>query len=107
MQEAAIKKILGQDSAKKKKEEKMNKRRDELAKVLIQLMNNIFPLSILFQVISSNMLVVQEKSSKPFHLASKTVRWTMGPNGTVVTFSEDMGLPSIFQTIPNRYSFAS
>ncbi|CAL5198980.1 unnamed protein product [Lathyrus oleraceus] len=75
-EEAAIKKILGQDSAKKKKEEKMNKRRDELAK---------------------------EKSSKPFHLASKTVRWTMGPNGTVVTFSEDMGLPSIFQTIPNSY----
>ncbi|XP_058757748.1 uncharacterized protein LOC131631001 [Vicia villosa] len=75
-EEAAIKKILGQDSAKKKKEDKMNKRRDDLAK---------------------------EKSSKPFHLASQTVRWTMGPNGTVVTFSEDMGLPSIFQAIPNSY----
>ncbi|CAJ2654026.1 hypothetical protein L195_g017588 [Trifolium pratense] len=75
-EEAAIKKILGQDSAKKKKEEKMNKRRDEMAK---------------------------EKCSKPFNLASNTVRWTMGPNGTVVTFSEDIGLPSIFQTIPNSY----
>ncbi|KAK2358374.1 HIT zinc finger and PAPA-1 domain-containing protein [Trifolium repens] len=75
-EEAAIKKILGQDSARKKKEEKINKRRDEMAK---------------------------EKCSKPFNLASNTVRWTMGPNGTVVTFSEDIGLPSIFQTIPNSY----
>lgn len=53
------------------------------------------------------MLVVQEKSSKPFNLASNTVRWTMGPNGTVVTFSDDIGLPSIFQTMPNRYIFTS
>lgn len=75
-EEAAIKKILGQDPARKKKEEKMNKQRDEIAK---------------------------EKSSKPFNLASNTVRWTMGPNGTVVTFSDDIGLPSIFQTMSNSY----
>lgn len=75
-EDAAIKKILGQDSARKKKEEKMNKRRDELAK---------------------------EKSSKPFHLATNTIRWTMGPKGTVVTFSDDIGLPSIFQTKPSSY----
>ncbi|XP_061349169.1 uncharacterized protein LOC133294504 [Gastrolobium bilobum] len=73
---AAIRKILGQESGRKKKEEKMNKRRDELAK---------------------------EKSSKSFNLGSNTVRWTMGPKGTVVTFSEDIGLPSIFQTMPNSY----
>jgi hypothetical protein len=81
-----------------------------MAKVLIELMTHLtfFVLVyILFHVLSSNMLVMQEKCSKPFNLASNTVRWTMGPNGTVVTFSEDIGLPSIFQTIPNRYSFAT
>jgi len=48
MQEAAIKKILGQDPARKKKEEKMNKHRDEIAKVLIQFTTNLLP--ILFQL---------------------------------------------------------
>lgn len=53
------------------------------------------------------MLVVQEKSNKSFNLGSNTVRLTMRPQGTVVTFSEDIGLPSIFQMGTNRYSFAT
>ncbi|TKY54230.1 Ino80 complex [Spatholobus suberectus] len=73
---AAIRKILSQESGRKKREERMNKRRDEFAK---------------------------EKSSKSFNLGSNTVRLTMGPHGTVVTFSEDIGLPSIFQMRPNSY----
>ncbi|XP_027331228.1 uncharacterized protein LOC113846788 [Abrus precatorius] len=73
---AAIRKILGQESGRKKKQEKMNKRRDEFAK---------------------------EKSTNTLILGSNTVRWTMGPQGTVVTFSEDIGLPSIFQMIRSSY----
>ncbi|GLU08507.1 hypothetical protein SLE2022_254150 [Rubroshorea leprosula] len=72
----AIRKILGQDSGRKKKEEKIKKQRDELA---------------------------QEKASKSNTLASNTVRWVMGPTGTTVIFSEDIGLPNIFSSVPCSY----
>ncbi|KAL2571780.1 hypothetical protein AAZV13_17G029300 [Glycine max] len=73
---AAIRKILGQESGRKKREDKMKKHRDEF---------------------------VKEKSNKSFNLGSNTVRLTMRPQGTVVTFSEDIGLPSIFQMGTNSY----
>ncbi|KAL5782148.1 hypothetical protein ACOSP7_007177 [Xanthoceras sorbifolium] len=69
----AIRKILGQDSGRKKKEEKMKKRRDEMA---------------------------QGKGAKSDALASNTVRWVFGPGGPVVIFSEDIGLPNIFNPAP-------
>ncbi|KAJ7955224.1 putative HIT zinc finger,PAPA-1-like conserved region [Quillaja saponaria] len=72
----AIRKIFGQDSARKKREEKMKKRWEEYA---------------------------QEKFANSPTLGSNTVRWIMGPTGTVVTFSEDIGLPSIFKTLPCSY----
>ncbi|XP_039071249.1 uncharacterized protein LOC120218363 [Hibiscus syriacus] len=72
----AIRKILGQDSARKKKEDKMKKQRDELA---------------------------QEKATKSETLASNTVRWVMSPSGTTVTFSEDIGLPQLFNSAPSSY----
>ncbi|MFQ6628422.1 hypothetical protein Gotur_007908 [Gossypium turneri] len=72
----AIRKILGQDSARKKKEDKMKKQRDELA---------------------------QGKATKSETLASNTVRWVMGPGGTTVIFSEDIGLPQLFNSVPSGY----
>ncbi|KAF7837723.1 putative INO80 complex subunit B-like region, Zinc finger, HIT-type, INO80 complex, subunit Ies2 [Senna tora] len=72
----AIRKILGHDSGRKKKDEKMKKQMEEFA---------------------------QKKSRNSFYLGSNTVRWTIGPSGTVVTFSEDIGLPSIFQMVPKSY----
>ncbi|GMJ12275.1 hypothetical protein like AT3G06660 [Hibiscus trionum] len=72
----AIRKILGQDSARKKKEDKMKKQRDELA---------------------------QGKATKSETLAPNTVRWVMGPGGTTVTFSEDIGLPQLFNSAPPSY----
>ncbi|KAJ4956664.1 hypothetical protein NE237_013447 [Protea cynaroides] len=72
----AIRKILGQDSSRKKREDKNKKRRDELA---------------------------QEKAANAMTLASNTVRWVMSPTGTVVTFPKDLGLPSIFGTKPCSY----
>lgn len=72
----AIRKILGQDSGRKKREEKMKKQRDELA---------------------------QERAASNLSLASNTVRWIIGPTGTIVTFSEDIGLPSIFDPVPCSY----
>ncbi|EHA8591457.1 titin [Cocos nucifera] len=65
----AIRKILGQDSNRKRKEERIRKERDEMA---------------------------QKKAAESLILASSTVRWVMGPTGTVVTFADDVGLPSIF-----------
>ncbi|KAA8543022.1 hypothetical protein F0562_021483 [Nyssa sinensis] len=72
----AIRKILGQDSSRKKREDKLKKRREELA---------------------------QEKAANELMLASSTIRWVMGPTGTVVTFPKDMGLPTIFDSKPCSY----
>ncbi|GAA0165351.1 hypothetical protein LIER_20781 [Lithospermum erythrorhizon] len=36
-------------------------------------------------------------------LAADTIRWAMGPTGTVVTFPQEMGLPQIFDTKPSNY----
>uniref|UniRef100_A0A7N0VJZ2 INO80 complex subunit B-like conserved region domain-containing protein n=1 Tax=Kalanchoe fedtschenkoi TaxID=63787 RepID=A0A7N0VJZ2_KALFE len=66
----AIRKILGQDSSRKKKENQIKKRQEELA---------------------------QEKADNAMKLAPNVVRWTFGLNGIFVTFSEEMGLPSIFK----------
>ncbi|KAL6292991.1 hypothetical protein ACE6H2_001133 [Prunus campanulata] len=72
----AIRKILGQDSKKKKKEEKLKQQRDEL---------------------------IQGRTSSAVTLAPNTVRWVIGPNGTIVTFSDDIGLPGIFSPVPCSY----
>ncbi|RZC48675.1 hypothetical protein C5167_017100 [Papaver somniferum] len=55
----AIRKILGQDSSRKKKEDKLQKRRDEIA---------------------------QERTSNST-LSSNTVRWVIGPTGTLSSTS--------------------
>ncbi|KAK1278808.1 hypothetical protein QJS04_geneDACA007068 [Acorus gramineus] len=71
----AIRKILGQDSSRKKREDKMRKHRDDLA---------------------------LERSANGAMLASDMIRWVSGPNGTVVTFATDVELPSIFESNPCR-----
>lgn len=72
----AIRKILGQDSSRKKREDKIKKRQEELA---------------------------QEKAANALMLASSTIRLIMGPNGNVVTFPNDLGFPSIFESKPYSY----
>ncbi|ESQ49369.1 hypothetical protein EUTSA_v10020778mg [Eutrema salsugineum] len=72
----AIRKILGQDSGRKKKEEKIKKQQEERA---------------------------QERAARSTTLASNTVRLVMGPSGTTLTFSEDIGLPDIFKPITYSY----
>uniref|UniRef100_A0A804IBA3 INO80 complex subunit B-like conserved region domain-containing protein n=1 Tax=Musa acuminata subsp. malaccensis TaxID=214687 RepID=A0A804IBA3_MUSAM len=69
----AIRKILGQGSDKKK-EEKKQKELEEKAKLA---------------------------KSQP--LSPSTIRWVRGPFGTVVTFADDVGLPSIFDSKPCSY----
>ncbi|XP_077240774.1 uncharacterized protein LOC143881543 [Tasmannia lanceolata] len=64
----AIRKIRGIDSSGNKREDKLRKRLGQLA---------------------------QEKAATAKALASTTVRWVMGPTGTVVTFPK---LPSIFDS---------
>uniref|UniRef100_A0A7N2N3J4 INO80 complex subunit B-like conserved region domain-containing protein n=1 Tax=Quercus lobata TaxID=97700 RepID=A0A7N2N3J4_QUELO len=64
----AIRKILGQESSREKREDKFKKRKGELA---------------------------QGRAANVMMLPSNTVRLVMGPTGTVLKFSEDMGLPYI------------
>ncbi|KAI3911761.1 hypothetical protein MKX01_029522 [Papaver californicum] len=72
----AIRKILGQDSSRKKREDKLKKRRDEIA---------------------------QEKADNAITLPPNTIRWTSTPAGTTVTFSQETGLPSLFRSKPISY----
>ncbi|WOL16430.1 hypothetical protein Cni_G25217 [Canna indica] len=70
---AAIRKILGQDSDKKKEEKKQRELEEKAKAVELQA------------------------------LQPSTIRWVMGPTGTVVTFADDVGLPSIFSSKPINY----
>ncbi|XP_071718751.1 uncharacterized protein [Rutidosis leptorrhynchoides] len=69
----AIRKILGQDSSRKKREDKLKKRQEELA---------------------------QEKAANAKMLAPSTIRTVISPTGTTVAFAEDIGLPHIFKPKP-------
>jgi INO80 complex subunit B len=73
----AIRKILGQDSGRKKREEKIKKQQEERA---------------------------QERAARSSTLASNTIRLVIGPSGTTMTFSEDIGLPDIFKPVTYRYA---
>lgn len=73
-QKEAIRKILGQDSTRKKQDEKLRKQHGKLA---------------------------QEKAA--MMIAPNTVRWVMGPTGTTVIFPKGVGLPSIFNSKPCSY----
>lgn len=48
---------------------------------------------------------MQEKAADSIARRSDTVKWVMGPSGTIVTFPEELGLPSIFNSSPQRYRF--
>ncbi|XP_076900446.1 uncharacterized protein LOC143554610 [Bidens hawaiensis] len=72
----AIRKILGQDSSRKKREDKLKKRHEELA---------------------------QEKAANAKVLAPNTIRTVIGPTGTTVLFAEDISLPRIFEPKPSCY----
>ncbi|CAN6724521.1 unnamed protein product [Malus baccata var. baccata] len=73
MQAEAIRKILGQDSSRKKREDKIKKWQEDMA---------------------------QERAANAFILLPDSVRWVMGPSGSVVTFPNEMGLPAIFDSKP-------
>ncbi|KAL4580633.1 hypothetical protein LXL04_016833 [Taraxacum kok-saghyz] len=72
----AIRKILGQDSSRKKREMKQKQRQEELH---------------------------QERTTNAATLSSNTVRLMIRPTGTVVTFSDDIGLPNLFETRTSSY----
>ncbi|CAI8615196.1 unnamed protein product [Vicia faba] len=72
----AIRKILGQDSSRKKREDKIKKRQEELA---------------------------QEKAANAEKLASNTIRYVISPTGTTLTFPDEMGIPPILNSKPISY----
>ncbi|PQQ14368.1 uncharacterized protein Pyn_38984 [Prunus yedoensis var. nudiflora] len=82
----AIRKILGQDSSRKKREDKIKKRQKN------------WHSSILY-----SLYFMQEKAANMLTLPSNSIRYVMGPTGTVVIFSNDMGLPSLFDSKPCSY----
>ncbi|GJN34781.1 hypothetical protein PR202_gb23477 [Eleusine coracana subsp. coracana] len=69
----AIRKILGLDSEKKKEERKQKEREEK------------------------------ERAARAQNLAASCVRWVMGPTGTIISFPEAVGLPSIFNSKPHSY----
>ncbi|KAJ8503927.1 hypothetical protein OPV22_004813 [Ensete ventricosum] len=43
------------------------------------------------------------KAAKSITLQPSTVRWVTGPTGTIVTFADDVDLPSLFSSKPSSY----
>ncbi|KAL2631560.1 hypothetical protein R1flu_016246 [Riccia fluitans] len=76
IQANAIQKILGQDSSRKKKEERLLKQRQ---------------------------VIEQEKKDAALEPATNSIRVTMKPEGTFVSFSQDIELPQIFSSAPPSY----
>ncbi|RLN17644.1 uncharacterized protein C2845_PM02G43840 [Panicum miliaceum] len=72
-QAEAMRKILGIDSEKKKEEKKLKEREEK------------------------------EKQARLEEYRKNCVQTVMGPTGTVITFPESMGLPSIFNSKPVSY----
>lgn len=72
-QAEAMRKILGIDSEKKKEEKKLKEREE------------------------------REKQARLEEYSKNCVRTVMSPTGTVITFPESMGLPSIFNSKPVSY----
>lgn len=69
----AIRKILGLDSDKKKEERKLKEREEK------------------------------ERATRAQNIAANSIRWVMGPTGTVVSFPHAVGLPGIFNSKPHSY----
>ncbi|KAJ7557161.1 hypothetical protein O6H91_05G114100 [Diphasiastrum complanatum] len=76
IQASAIQKILCQDSVRKKREDRLQKQREEIA---------------------------QSKKAAELEVASNSIRWIFGPNGTVVSWSKDVELPTLFKSGPSSY----
>ncbi|CAM6078070.1 unnamed protein product, partial [Sphagnum tenellum] len=76
IQATAIQKILGQDSTRKRREDRLHKQRQEIE---------------------------QEKKMAELVAATNSIRWSLGPSGTVVSFAEDVCLPNFFNTGPCSY----
>ncbi|KAJ7556418.1 hypothetical protein O6H91_05G082300 [Diphasiastrum complanatum] len=76
IQASAIQKILCQDSVRKKREDRLQKQREEIA---------------------------QSKKAAELEAASNSIRWMFGPNGTVVSWSKDVELPALFKSGPCSY----
>lgn len=58
---------------------------------------------ITFPLITLCWFVMQERAANAM-LPSDSVRWVMGPSGSIVTFPDTIGLPTIFDSKPCRYS---
>lgn len=83
----------------------MKKRQEELAQVTAMQISTSFSrfFSRIIPLILYPLNSLQEKAANAMVLASDTIRWTMGPSGTTVTFPSEVGLPSLFDHKPSRY----
>jgi hypothetical protein len=98
VQAEAMRKILGLDSEKKKEEKKLKERENR-----VQLREALrFVVSLIAIMYLSFHCLFQEKQAKLEECKKNCVRTVMGPTGTVITFPESMGLPSIFNSKPVR-----
>ncbi|KAG0602994.1 hypothetical protein M758_10G057400 [Ceratodon purpureus] len=76
IQATAIQRILGQDSTRKRRENRLEKQRQDIE---------------------------EEKKAAELAPSINSIRWILRPTGSIVSFSEDVGLPSFFNSGPIRY----
>lgn len=109
-QQEAIRKILGQDSSRKKREDKNKKRLDELAQVLGYKHTQYTTLLLTHYFFSKtecaenkSRVCSQEKAAQEERASTCYIRTIMGPNGTTVSFPIDK-VPSLFDSKPIWYA---
>lgn len=52
------------------------------------------------------LFILQEKKAAELAPSSNSIRWNLGPTSSIVSFSEDVGLPSFFSSGPCRLAHA-
>lgn len=90
--------------SEKKKEERKQKEREEKVHPTIRLSSVSLASICTGSTLLKILIFTQERAAREQNLAASSVRWVMGPTGTIISFPEAVGLPSIFNSKPHRYS---
>lgn len=100
VQAEAIKKILGIDSEKKKEERKLKEREEQVQS--LKFYESCISRRATINSFNPFLFSPQEKQERFEEYKRNCIQCVMGPEGTVITFPDKMGLPSIFNSKPSR-----
>lgn len=92
---------MGIDSEKKKEERKQKERGEKVRCIIWSLLCGAHRCSIntsSIPLLNKSFFLIQERASRAQNMAANSIRWVMGPTGTVISFQHAAGLPGIFNS---------